>query len=234
MTFFYILLMKKIVTVVFLIALIPGVGAATLKGNVYDFSLEPITAVIQINTTPTQQIVADGEYSLEVPPGSYKLVAQQKKGGKTIAAAKENVTIKNNGTFNLDLILFPEVDVNESLDIEGPGFEDEEFNYWKPLNQALPYLTAISLLLILWGLHYSHKRHMEEQATQEWEEELELDDDARKILEFIDREKRVTQKEIRERFSYSQSKISLIITELEDKGLVRKIKRGRGNVIIRN
>ncbi|MCK5026255.1 MAG: winged helix-turn-helix transcriptional regulator, partial [Nanoarchaeota archaeon] len=43
---------------------------------------------------------------------------------------------------------------------------------------------------------------------------------------------RTTQKEIRKQIPLSEAKISLMIAELEDKGIVKKIKKGRGNIII--
>ncbi len=43
---------------------------------------------------------------------------------------------------------------------------------------------------------------------------------------------RITQKELRMRLKYSEAKVSLMITDLEDRGMVKKVKKGRGNVII--
>ncbi|MBU1112080.1 MAG: hypothetical protein ABIG93_02835 [archaeon] len=44
---------------------------------------------------------------------------------------------------------------------------------------------------------------------------------------------RITQKELRkEMMDISESKVSLIITELEHKGKIEKVKRGRGNIIL--
>ena len=43
---------------------------------------------------------------------------------------------------------------------------------------------------------------------------------------------RITQKDIRKQIPLSEAKISLMITELEDKGIVKRIKKGRGNIII--
>ena len=40
------------------------------------------------------------------------------------------------------------------------------------------------------------------------------------------------QKDIRKNFPSSEAKISLILTELEEKGIIKKIKRGRGNIIV--
>ena len=52
-------------------------------------------------------------------------------------------------------------------------------------------------------------------------------------LDFIKKQGgRTTQKEIRKNFPMSEAKISLIITELEHRGKIEKIKRGRSNIII--
>jgi uncharacterized membrane protein len=57
------------------------------------------------------------------------------------------------------------------------------------------------------------------------------------ITQFIDEIKkvggRITQKNLRGKFQqYSEAKVSLIITEMENKGIIGKIKKGRGNIII--
>jgi uncharacterized membrane protein len=43
---------------------------------------------------------------------------------------------------------------------------------------------------------------------------------------------RITQKDLRLLLNCSEAKASLMITDLEDRGLVKKVKKGRGNVII--
>ncbi|MFC1769333.1 helix-turn-helix transcriptional regulator, partial [Nanoarchaeota archaeon] len=43
---------------------------------------------------------------------------------------------------------------------------------------------------------------------------------------------RTTQKDIRKNFPQSEAKVSLMVTDLEHKGYLEKIKKGRGNVII--
>jgi len=45
---------------------------------------------------------------------------------------------------------------------------------------------------------------------------------------------RMTQKEIRKHINLSEAKISLVIAELEDSGKIKKIKKGRGNILILN
>lgn len=43
---------------------------------------------------------------------------------------------------------------------------------------------------------------------------------------------RITQKDLRGRIRYSEGKVSLMLADLERRGLIEKFKRGRGNVII--
>jgi uncharacterized membrane protein len=43
---------------------------------------------------------------------------------------------------------------------------------------------------------------------------------------------RIRQAELRQKLPYSEAKVSLMIADLEDRGLVRKIKKGRGNIIV--
>ena len=61
--------------------------------------------------------------------------------------------------------------------------------------------------------------------------EEKLDKELQKMLDFIKKHKRTTQKEIRKEFFLSEGKISLMVSELEEKGLIKKIKKGRGNII---
>ena len=60
-------------------------------------------------------------------------------------------------------------------------------------------------------------------------------DDKIKIINIIRRHgNRTTQKDIRKEISFSEAKVSLVIAELEHEGMVKKIKKGRGNIIILN
>jgi uncharacterized membrane protein len=60
------------------------------------------------------------------------------------------------------------------------------------------------------------------------------DDSAIAVLEIIKKEKRITQKDIRKQLPDSEAKISLVISEFEAQGIIKKIKKGRGNIIIYN
>nr|QNO43791.1 hypothetical protein BPLLOOKG_00017 [Methanosarcinales archaeon ANME-2c ERB4]QNO50599.1 hypothetical protein EGELPFMD_00019 [Methanosarcinales archaeon ANME-2c ERB4] len=64
-------------------------------------------------------------------------------------------------------------------------------------------------------------------------DESDLPSDLKDVLRVIrDGGGRITQKELRARLKYSEAKVSLMITDLEARGMVKKVKKGRGNVII--
>lgn len=58
------------------------------------------------------------------------------------------------------------------------------------------------------------------------------DETAKKMFLIIKKEKRITQKDIRKQMPDSEAKVSLVLAEFESKGIIKKIKKGRGNIII--
>ena len=59
------------------------------------------------------------------------------------------------------------------------------------------------------------------------------DEDLQKVVDVIKSEGgRTTQKELRKQIPLSEAKISLMVSELEHKKIVSKVKKGRGNIII--
>ena len=76
----------------------------------------------------------------------------------------------------------------------------------------------------------------EPEAPEELEQgdaESAIPSDLQEVLSIIrEHEGRITQKDLRLRLNCSEAKASLMVTDLEDRGLVKKVKKGRGNVII--
>ncbi|MDD2339998.1 MAG: MarR family transcriptional regulator [Methanosarcina sp.] len=59
-----------------------------------------------------------------------------------------------------------------------------------------------------------------------------LPDDLKELLELIRASgNRITQRELRKKSPYSESKVSLMLSDLEERGLIEKFKKGRGNII---
>jgi uncharacterized membrane protein len=228
--------MRKIIFQIILAILFlsPLVQAATVHGIVYDIFLEELDkAIVTIDTEPQQTTVSkNGEYTFNIPQGNYIIKATH-NGEEGIHKTEEQIKIIDEGDYVIDLILIPtfEDDIfNENL-TDIPDFDDiEKESKFSTLGVILVIIAFLSIILYF---HFSKshfiKEPKESEIKSETEEELE------KIIKFI-KEKggRVTQKEIRKAFPSSEAKISLIITELESKNIVKKIKKGRGNVIILN
>lgn len=59
-----------------------------------------------------------------------------------------------------------------------------------------------------------------------------LSNDLREVLDVIRGHRgRITQKDLRSRLQYSEVKVSLLLSELEKRGLIKKFKHGRENIV---
>lgn len=222
-------------------------NAALIRGTIYDLSLEKESNVIvQINTTPKQTFVSKGgDYQFYVDNGNYELFARTE-----ISEANESITIANNGNYTLDIIL------DGSADYEPINYSFEEYNLSKDMSQdtidsnqnisqeylkkyLLYYILTVFLLLILVYFGYTLSVKSKNGATHsvihgasKEHPDRELDEYESKILSIIKKEKHVTQKDLRREIPLSEAKISLILSALEHDGRIKKIKKGRGNIIL--
>ena len=61
------------------------------------------------------------------------------------------------------------------------------------------------------------------------------DEMLRQAIEIIKKnDNRMTQKDLRKELPFSEAKISLLVAQLESEGKIKKIKKGRGNILILN
>jgi uncharacterized membrane protein len=223
--------MKWFALVLVACLLVLPVRAAMIEGDVYEFDLTPAKdVVVEINTTPQQQIVAlNGSYSVSVPAGTYTLTATDHSHGVDSARVSENITVQSEGVYTLDLILFPlfrtsadlENDVNMIDAANAIDTQQTHSSTWLYVGIGAAIIIALIALFIM----LRRKRAMEPEKK----ESDELDDLVSVIKKLGGR---TTQKELRKEFPYSEAKVSLMLTELEHKGVVTKIRRGRANVII--
>ncbi len=181
---------------------------------------------------PNQRdITENGVYSFTLEPGDYVITAKYFVGNELKGDAEESILIAKEGAYLIDLILFPAFEEEEALAEEDLVIEaepkEEGTDYWKI---AFVFLITSIFLYIIFRVLTKGKAAEEEKKIEEKESEEDL---AEQVLEFIKKEgKRTTQKDIRKHFPSSEAKISLVITELEHKGKIEKIKKGRGNVIV--
>ena len=78
--------------------------------------------------------------------------------------------------------------------------------------------------------------HSENDYAEDREPAPDIDklpDDLKEIIDILEKlGGRMTQKDLRTRLNCSEAKVSLMITDLENRGLVHKVKKGRGNIIL--
>ena len=217
--------------------------ASTIHGNVYDLSLNKVpNARVEIDTNPRQFVIAqNGSYIFNVPLGVYEIKAKLLQKNELVSSVEENITVKQDGDYVLDLILFPNIEEGVD-DIEVNVSDDLIPNDMK--NNKWIYAIILFVIAALFGFYFTYKNMKKSKQISE-ESNAEIDsrpetkssepdeDELDKLVEIIKKEGgRTTQKDIRKEIPLSEAKISLMIAELEHKGIVEKIKKGRGNIII--
>jgi len=207
------------------------VNAAAIYGTVYDLSLKKVgNARVEINTLPKQFLIAqNGSYSFDVPNGDYIIKAQLMQKNIIIASVQENITIRQPGNYVLDLILFP--DVEEGIDEINTDVNENVVD--SKSNPAVITIVVLIIALSIGAVYYIRKNRLKQKETKEDTKQEQGDDDLNQLIKIIKNEGgRATQKDIRKQIPLSEAKISLMIAELEHNGIVEKIKKGRGNIII--
>ncbi len=213
--------------------------AATIEGNIYSFDLEKRNnTLVTVDSTPPQSIVSkDSTYSFELDKGEYIIDAAYKENNTVKESVTEKIKIEKDGTYRLDLILFPDLEEDISLleETDNPVVDTGIFSRQISIFDMVMLLVAV-MGFALMGFLIIRYRRMLNQVSKEIEkaaEKTDIYDESRKILNFIkEQDGRTTQKDIRENFPSSESKISMIISELEEKDIIKKIKKGRGNIIL--
>jgi uncharacterized membrane protein len=220
---------KIVFIIVLFVSLLNQAHAARIYGSIYDLSLDKVhNSVVEINTTPRQRFVAvNGTYDFEVSSGRYRLNAVYQE--RTVQMyGEENITVTENGEYIIDLFLYPnfDEDLYNDLDIQiEPPYSDSKPTYFwllVPL-AALMFLFLILIIRINTGL-----------IRKEIQTEIkDMENDLTKVINVLKKHSgRASQKEIRKNLPMSEAKISLLIAELESLGKIKKIKKGRGNIII--
>jgi uncharacterized membrane protein len=230
------------------------VSAARIYGEIYEWSsLEKMgNVVIDINSSPQQTIVSkQGDYSFTVPEGHYNVQAVYVENGRIALMADENIDVQSEGEFILDLIMFPPLDVSDldelglnDFDVNQEVFEEEQPTGYGWEIVAILVIAALALAAVTYYLYNKPpegetikpviKKKTKKKVMKAPAKAMpQLDKYAQEVVEALKRSgNRLTQKELRDKVSVGEAKVSLIVAELEQMGLVKKIKRGRGNIII--
>ena len=146
-----------------LLMLIMPVLAATIYGTIYDYSLNKAKdARVEINTEPKQFYISkNGSYAFNANNGKYSIEAKQYAGTLLKASATENVTIKDEGAYVLDLVLFPslgEGEFEEDILVRDP-FDDGKID-------TIWILAAIAIIATLFLAFISEKAEYPQKAIR--------------------------------------------------------------------
>ena len=149
-------------------------------------------------------------YSIQLPDGRYEITAEYYGDeGELLYTASENLYLSGEDA-KLDLVLIHPASDNLLI-------------------FAVFGVIVMGVILFWVGRRVSKAPMKPGHAKSE---KKELDEEAKKVLQVLDSsEGRMTQKELKETLNYSDSKISLILAELEHEGHIKRFKRGRGNII---
>jgi len=227
-----------------LLCILPLVSAATLKGSIYDEKLDPAQDVlVEINTVPQQKFLAKtGSYSFDLPVGKYTLTA---KDSRYLITEQIEITSAQ-GEYVLDLFLLPDFaeedelwqETQQELPLET---EEKTTPLWAKIVAGIIFAALLARIIYtrkkygsLWLFRKRIKAESKKTLEQHKEELAQEPGYVDQALEIIKKhDGRINQKELRKEMMYlSEAKVSLIVTELEHKGKVEKIKKGRGNVLI--
>ncbi len=227
--------------------IIASAQAAKVYGTIYEWSgLEtPLkNTIVEVNSTPSQYVVSTtGAYSFNLSPGDYLIKAKYYRNNILEYAAEDEIRIDREGDFIHDLLLFPPTeseyeylgDINLTGDLELKAESDLKYYL------IILIVFLLSLFIIYW---MKKKKNMPiETAAKETTvippeniaktESTELPEDLREIYGLILKKGgRVTQKELRKEVKYGEAKVSLLIADLDNRGLIKKFKKGRANIII--
>jgi len=229
---------------------------ASIHGAVYEWNsfdlLEDV--IVELNSTPPQSMLAKyGIYSFNLEPGSYLITASFYDGNDLAAYTEEEITITGDGDYVMDLFLLPvyyddtfnEKEFSELNEIA--NLSDANNKETVLFSQNMIFILIFIALLSAGGYYFvkqrskttiseedihniSHEKFDPIMPEDKWQE---IPEDLKEFIVIIAKnDGRITQKELRTKVKHSEAKVSLMISDLESRGIVRKFKKGRGNVII--
>jgi len=208
-------------------------SAAEITGKSYSPDLNPLkNVIVEINTQPKQIVVTDPSYSFTVSPGEYTLKAIYENEEEYYL--EENITVRQEGKFSHDLILFYPLE-----DVQLPDLEN--INFPKTKKSDFTYLIVFIIAVLLGLLSYKFikkpklKEKIEEIKEAKPQEIQEIKEDLTQVLEILKQNNgRMNQKDLRKQLMLSEAKVSLMISELESLNKLKRIKKGRANIIVLN
>lgn len=236
--------MLKLLPLILVLICFPAVGGATIHGTIYQWdTLEPLgDVIVTVDTLPPQTYVSKaGDYSFELPQGTFNLKAGYYQGNVLELSSEENITIDKEGEFVLDIIMLPSLEDDflfDDLDLSIIPEGDRSGNGPGPgrFDNTILFLGAfVGVLLIVAAFFYFKNLNSNKSLGKEEDvpDSPDFPEDLALVMEILTQnDGRMTQLDLRKRLGFSEAKVSLMVSDLEERGLVKRIKKGRGNIII--
>ncbi len=233
--------------ILFILIFITGSQAATLHGTIYAWSdfdnpLKNVTVEIDKNSAVVQYDVSNtGKYNFTLSPGNYSIKAKYYRDMTLELTGEEKIQIENaDESQEVDLLLFPPTDSEYEYlgDINLTSSMDKSESNLNYYIIIILILAFAALTILYWANRKKGKasepvKNENRKSPPENEAEAKLPEDLRNIYDAILKMGgRTTQKDLRKKMAFSEAKVSLMLDDLEERGLIKKIKKGRANIIL--
>lgn len=233
-----------------LLFLVTLLHSATVYGNIYnteDFE-KTQNVILRVNGPVTAQyFIKEGNYSVELPPGSYVLQAFFYDNGELKYTSYDQLVVgENEDSISFDIILLsPDtisllygVEVDDAIYGKNRNLVDEQANR-QGIDAIAIFAVIVCLLLavVISAYFFLQKNQKNAQTTQEPEGEAmpsmhDLGEDEKNVIRLLEsNEGRMLQRELRQQLRFSETKMSLLLDELEVNKIIKRIKRGKGNIV---
>ncbi|TQD24955.1 winged helix-turn-helix transcriptional regulator [Methanolobus vulcani] len=202
-----------------------------------------------------------GVYSFDLPEGNYRITASYYMNNDLICYDEEDITIADEGNYVVDLLLIPSYSNNSTQEtississssvhssinlltlsvivvlillaslvfkIRNPEKTGVLAKKQENRSKSFPNNTGKtnSSHLVLQNTSASKNSMHNQQSAALSSEHLEILDIIRSAGGTM------SQKELRKHLSYSEGKASVMIFDLENRGYIKKVKKGRGNIL---
>jgi uncharacterized membrane protein len=191
-----------------------------VSGNIYEKGtmnkLNNTVVTVKSGSYSYRQVFATNNYSFNLPEGQYQLLAERYNDDGTISHSFNESVSLTGSSVRIDFVLAH----------SNANSKNNEKNNDFP---AAFIFTIVMVIVAALYVLFVNKKPEQRPQTKKPEE---LDAEAKGVLDAIkNNDGRITQKELRELLNYSDAKMSLILAELEHYGMIKKFKRGRGNIL---
>ena len=212
------------------------VASTTIYGTVYDLQLSEVKQVVlEINSTPSQKFVSlNGSYEFQVTKGDFKITASK----NNVSAESETISIIEEGKYKIDLILLSfDVDTSlEPIDDEIDLTEDEasafETQTQFPTTLVVVAVFVCGLIFLVFWTRKESKTPKNASFQEPPRKEEKLNEVQKDLVEKIRQNGGIiNQVELRKKVPYSEARVSMELDVLEQKGVLKKFKKGRGNIV---